>query len=317
MLEVLILISVVLVFGLVILYNGKILAFLAEAGKRSENFFLRFVGVHMQKLGDRTEQSVNLQKGSLRYKFNVYVKDIIANMGMSKDHVTPVGFLTFVGSLSVILSILFGVIVQDFILFIPALIIFFYLILIIFRFVSLTRYEKNEAEIMDTIDLLAMDIKGGVYNAIVRYKDSFHPNIKPHFDEFITNIRRGGYSFRDAMLLLNERLGSNFTDFAQKTIYYEEKADKDMDDIFSAIIEVNRYKRELRYQNNEKFSSLRMEFLISVAIIILYGIFSFFTDPYISNFFRTTFLGKLFLLTDFFIVAVVLSYIASIKAKFL
>ena len=56
------------------------------------------------------------------------------------------------------------------------------------------------------------------------------------------------------MGILNDKLGYNFTDFAQKAVLYEDKADETMEDIFSSIIETNRQRRTLRYINISKSS---------------------------------------------------------------
>lgn len=306
-----------LFFGVVVMYNRKLLQFLGSSGKKTEGIFYKLVGRHLKNLGIRVERRANLKKKTWLYKANIYLKEIIVNMGLAKSDVTPVGLLAFIGSLSFVTAMLFTFWTGSGGLFIPVFCAVFYFTLVVFRFLSLTRYATREAEIMDTEDLIAMDIKGGVYNSIVRYRKSFHPNIRPYFEEFIDDIQNKGYGFRQAMMLLNDKLGPNFTDFAQKAIMYEENSDKEMDGIFSSIIELNRYKRTLRYDSDIKFKKLRAEFLISVIIISLYGLFSMWTDDFLSNFFRNTFFGKFLLIVDVVIVTSVLAYISSIKSKFL
>jgi Flp pilus assembly protein TadB len=317
LLKFILIIAIVLAFGSLVMYNGKILNALGKSRKRSEGIFYKLLGKHMRRWNTRVERSSNLKKGSLKYKINNYLKDIIVNLGMARDNVTPVGLVTFMASIAFSCAFFYVFWSGETALFIPAFCAIFYFVIVLFRFASLTRYEKKEGEIMDTEDLIAMDVKGGVYNAILRYRRSFHPNIKPYFEEFIDNIQNKGYGFREAMLLLNDRLGGNFTDFTQKAIMYEEKADKDMDDIFSAVIEVNRNKRTLRYENNQKFNKLRLEFLISIGVISLYGLFSVWTDPFLANFFKNSLLGKFLLIADVVTVTAVLAYISSIKSKFL
>jgi Flp pilus assembly protein TadB len=190
----------------------------------------------------------------------------------------------------------------------------FYLETTLFKLASVGKYEKREAEIMDAVDLLVSYIKSGVYNAIIRYKDSFHPDIKPYFLEFIDDVQNKGYGFKQAMLLLNDRLGMTFTEFAHKAILYEEKADKTMDDIFSSIIEVNRQRRSLRYINNIEFANLRTQFLVSFAAIIGYAIMSMFIDSWIRSFLFSSG-GIVMIVVDIIIVTVVLNYMAVIKSK--
>jgi hypothetical protein len=299
------------------MYNKKLLEIIGISTKRSEGAFYKLFGKKIARWNLQLERATNIKKGSLAYKVNIYFKDIITNLGMNKDNVTPIGLLAFITSISAAVSMTYVVWSGEYALALPAFGAIFYFVIVVFRFMSLVAYEKKEAEIMDTEDLIAMDIKGGVYNAILRYRKSLHPNMRPYFEEFVDNISHKGYGFRDAMVLLNDKLGKTFTDFAQKAIMYEEKADKDMDDIFSSVVEVNRYKRTLRYENNKKFNQLRLEFLVSILVIGLYGVFSIFSDPFLANFFKNTFLGKILLIVDVVTVTAVLAYISSIKAKFL
>lgn len=263
------------------------------------------------------ERTASIKKGSITHKINVYFKEIITNLDLSKDNVTPIGLLSFIFTLSLSVSILFVVWSGEFFLGVPAFGAVTYFIIVLFRFISLLRFEKKEADIMDSEDLIAMDIKGGVYNAILRYRNSFHPSVKPHFEEFIDNIQNKGYGFREAMTLLNDKLGYTFTNFAQKAIIYEEKADSDMDDIFSSVVETNRFRRTLRHQNNIEFGRLRLEFLVSAGIIAGYALFSVYSDPFLAEFFTNSMFGKLLILIDVVAVTAVLAYIASIKAKLL
>lgn len=315
LLKVLLVIGVVIGFGLFVMYNHKIMTMLGVYRKRSESIFYRVLGKRIKKWNEDIERITSIKKDTLTYRINAYFKEIIVNLDMEKDNVTPIGLITFIVSVSFSFAFIFAVWSGEVLLSIPAFAAIFYFIVVIFRFMSLMAYEKKEAEIMDTEDLLAMDVKGGVYNAILRYRKSFHPNMKPYFEEFIDNIQHKGYSFREAMLVLNDRLGQNFTDFAQKAILYEEKADKDMDDIFSSIVEINRYRRTLRYENNKKFNQLRLEFILSMCVIGGYVIFSMISDPFLANFFKNTLFGKLLLLGDIVIITAVLAYLSSIKAK--
>lgn len=310
-------IGAIILFGLFIMYNSKFLSYFTRSRDVSEGFLSRVLGRRMKRWNVLFERTSTLKKGSWIYKVNMYFKDIIINIGLEKDNVTPLGLIIFISSLSFSSSLAFVFFTGEISLFIPAFLAMFYFIVVVFRFMSLVRYEKKEAEIMDTVDLIAMDVKGGVYNAILRYRNSFHQSLRPFFEEFIDNMQNKGYSFREAMLILNDRLGPNFTDFAQKAILYEEKADEDMADIFTAIVEVNRHKRTLRYQNNQKFSKLRLEFLIAIGVISAYAIFAVTTDPFMAHLFKNSFFGKVLLIIDVVAVTSVLAYISSIKSRFL
>lgn len=315
LIRLLIVIGVLLGFGLLVMYNNRVLTWLESTKRGSNERFYRLVGIRLMRINKRVERVSSINKHSKTYKISNYFKGIIENLDMNKDKVTPTGLLTFISCLSISLALILVILMDAFMLLIPATLAIFYLTVVVFKFMSLVRFEKREAEIMDAVDLLVSDVKGGVQNAITRYKYSFHANIRPYFLEFLDDIKNKGYSFKSAMLNLNEKLGFTFTDFAQKAIMYEEKADRDMDDIFSSLIEVNRFKRQLRDINNKEFNSLRTEFLLSVLVIVGYGLFSINTDAFIAYFFLKSFFGRLLIIIDVVIVAWVLAYITSIKAK--
>jgi hypothetical protein len=317
MVKVLLIVSLVVIFGAIVMYNQKILTFLNSSKSKSGSVFYRLFGRHMLRVNTKFSRASSLKKNSLINKIDLYFKEIISNLGLAKDNVTVVGLLTFIASVSFSLSFVYAIWSGSFFLFFPAFAAMVYFLIVLFRFSALLRYEKREAEIMDTQDLITMDIRNGVYNAIQRYHNSFHPNIKPYFVDFLDDINNKGYSFKDAMIILNEKLGPNFTDFAHKAISYEDKADENMDDIFSTVVEINGFKRQLRYDNNHKFNSLRVEFIVAIVIITLYGLFSFSTDAFLSNFFSNSIGGKVVLIADVVIVTGVLAYISSIKAKFM
>lgn len=308
---------VILFFGFFVLYNRRFLNILGFTVDKTEGVFYRFIGRHVRRMGVNLERSATLKKDGITHRINLFFKDIITNLDMSKDNVTVAGLLTFITSLSFAISLVFVVVSNAYYLFPFIFVSLFYFITVLFRFSSLMRFEKKEADIMDTEDLIAMDVKGGVYNAILRYHKSFHPSMQPYFDEFLDNIQNKGYSFRDAMVILNDKLGQSFTEFAQKAIQYEERGDDEMADIFGAIVEINRYKRTIRYENNLKFNKLRMDFLISAGVIAVYAVFTIFSDYFLANFFLHSQFAKILVIIDLVIVTAVIAYISSIKAKLL
>ena len=317
MIKTLILAGVVLLFGFFIMYNNKFLRIVEKSAEKSGGLLHKLVGKRVIRLNATIDRASMVKKTGIVFRFNKYYDDIIINLGLRRDHVTSGGLLVFILSVSITSSLLISMFLSSVVMFPLLVMAVFYFVTVIFRFISLLKFEKKEAHIMDTEDLIAMDVKGGVYNAIVRYHKSFHPTMQPYFNEFIDNIKQKGYSFSDAMLILNSNLGDTFTEFAQKSIQYESRGDDDMADIFSSIVELNRHKRIIRYNNNIKFANLRFQFLLSSLVIGVYGVFSMFTDGYVAHFFLNTLGGKIVVLADIVLITLVISYLASIKAKLL
>lgn len=317
MVKLLLFIFVIVVFGVCIMYNRLILSKVLASQGRMEKILLRLVGKRLHRVNLQMERTGNVRKKSIFIRVHNYFKEIIVNLDMAKDNVTPVGLVTFIGAISLSVSLAYVFWTGEVMLVVPAFGAVFYFFVVLFRFMSLLRFEKKEAMIMDTEDLISMDINEGVYNAIIRYHKSFHPDIKPYFEEFIDNVQFKGYGFKRSMMMLNDSLGVSFSSFTQKAVMFEQKADKDMADIFSSVVESNRHRRDLRTKNNKRFNELRLQFLMSIALIGAYVLFSIYTDPFMSEFLTNNFVGKMLLIIDLIAVTAVLGYIASIKAKFI
>lgn len=305
----------IIAFGFLALYSNKIVNGLVTSKEFVNKWYYKAFGKTLKSIQTSFSRTAQLNKYSMAYKIYNYFDELIINLDMKKDNVTVTGLLVFILSISVSSGIVLSYLMNSIMLIFPITAAFFYLVVVVLRFLGLMQYEQREAEIMDAVDLLVSDIRGGIYNAILKYQDSFHPNVKPYFLSFIDDIQNKGYSFKQAMGILNDKLGPNFTDFAQKAVLYEAKADETMEDIFSSIIETNRQRRTLRYINNVKFNELRTQFIVSFILIIGYGVFSALFDPFILEFLTQNTVGKCMLIGDIVIVAFVMSYLASIKAK--
>lgn len=303
------------IFAYFALYSNKILLKASDSQLIIAKIYYKIFGNVLRETNIRLSRTANLNKKSTIFKIYNFFDDIIVNLDMKKDNVTVSGLILFMFAVSLATGLVIGFFMDSVMVVITGTFAVFYLVLTMFRMSALLKYEKREAEIMDAVDLLVSDVNGGIYNAIVRYKDSFHPNIRPHFLNFIDDIQNKGYNFRQAMMNLETKLGSNFTDFAQKAILYESKADETLDDIFSSIVEMNRQRRTLRYINNLEFAALRTQFVVSLILIVLYALFSTMMDPFIRHFLANTTTGKLMIIIDIVIIAWVLSYLASIKSK--
>ena len=237
-------------------------------------------------------------------------------LNLKRQGVTPMGYMLFWGFIAVISGTIISVALNlGFIFGILSWGIIFIMMLVLTRVVVSERIERREADVMNAIDLIVPEIGNGVKNAIVMYKDNFAPSVRENFVAFINNIQDRGYSFEDAMLMLSDSLGLVFKDFAQKAIYFEAVGEKEMQDIFTDIVETNRLRRQLRDENNSAFTSLRVNFLLSVAITFGYFIFLMFTDDFSRTFFLQKTVGKLLLIVILIVVFAVLAYITTIKSK--
>lgn len=297
-------------------FNKEVLRFIGFVGIKTSNFIAKYTSNGLRTAEKKFKRKVSLNRQGFLFKVYNWFNEIIINLNLQKSGVTVIGLLLFVAFISLLLTLGVGILLDfNFGLYIAMYIASVILVMVVFRFLSLNNKDKIENEIMDATDLLVSDVKRGIYNAIVVYIPSIHPDIRPYFTEFVDNIMTKGLSFKAAMLVLNDNLGVTFSDFAHKAIMYEEKADNDFDDIFSAILEVNRHKRILRAKNNLAFGQLMTTFIISFLAVAGFALYSTFTEPYIQQFLMHDAFGKFMLIDDMVIFIFVMGYLTSLKAK--
>lgn len=309
----------IIIIGLIayifVRFNAKILGLIAKLVQLMSNIVYKIIGRPLRAANKRLLRTAYLNKGSKVYRVVNYFEQMIVALELQKEGVSVSGLLFFLVATSIIISFVMNIVFQFGLLLPVCTVAVFIIIFILFKILATTKSEQREEHIMDAIDFLVADIHGGVLNAITRYETAIHYSIRPYFTQFIDAIRNQGYSFNEAMLDLNDKLGPVFSDFAYKAILYEEKADEGMEEIFSSIIEKNRNRRILRYNNNLVFKEVRTTFLVCCAVIAVFGLYLTATEPFFTTFFTTTGFGKLLIIIDIIIIAAVLAYISAVKAQ--
>ena len=305
-----------LVFVLFVAFNKQILKFFGKIKLIINNFIVKTFGSKFRHADKKFKRKANIRNRGFANRVYRVFNNIIINLNLQKSGVTVFGLILFMIVTSLALTIVVALVFNfEFGLMIPMFGVALVGVFVVMEFKALGQKEKYEGEIMDAVDLLVSDVKGGIHNAIVRYMQSFHPDIRPYFKEFIENVNTKGLSFKSAMLILNDRLGITFSDFAHKAIIYEEKADAEFDDIFSSILEVNRHKRILRAKNNTAFSQIIMTFLVTFLAVAGYALYIAFTEPYVGNFLSHEIFGKILIIGDFLIFVVIIGYLTLLKSK--
>lgn len=274
------------------------------------------VGVYSTSKEFTYQRYVYQHSSSPISKLYNWVNNQLVALGLKRLGVSVVGYLLFWAFISFFIALGLDLVTQMGFLFFPILyVVTFVCILVMTRVMVSERMEMREADVMNAVDLIVPEIKNGVKNAIVTYKDNFAPSVRDDFQAFITNVQDRGYSFEDAMYILADSLGLVFNDFAQKAIYFEAVGEKEMVDIFSDITETNRLRRQLRDENNNAFTSLKASFVVSTLMTFGYFMFLMFTDDFSRQFFLTQTAGKFLLIVMIIVVFAVLAYISTIKSK--
>jgi hypothetical protein len=146
-------------------------------------------------------------------------------------------------------------------------------------FVMQSKNVKTERleNIMDAEDMICPLARDGVLNAIKKVLDSeesISPNIRPFFQQFVDNCESNGYSFKQAIALLNRQLGPKFDSFTKKAIVFEYNERKGMADVFLDIIDENAVLREINGKKDRIFRKMNREFLIKTAFVVGFFIYA-------------------------------------------
>lgn len=100
------------------------------------------------------------------------------------------------------------------------------------------------------------------------------PNLRPYFQQFIDNCDNNGYSFKQAITLLNRQLGPKFDNFTKKAVVFEYNERKGMADIFLDIVDENAVLREINSKKERIFRKMNRDFMFKTGIIVLFFLYA-------------------------------------------
>jgi len=152
-------------------------------------------------------------------------------------------------------------------------------IVIITAFIMQSKSLKAErvASIMDAEDVICPFAHEGVLVAIKKVLESdehISDNIRPYFVQFVNNCEHNGYSFRQAMEVLNRHLGPKFDNFAKKAIVFEYNERKGMADIFLDVTDDNAILREINRKKDKAFRKMNRDFMLKTLIVALFFLYA-------------------------------------------
>ncbi|TCK90643.1 hypothetical protein EDC19_2412 [Natranaerovirga hydrolytica] len=214
------------------------------------------------------------RKENIFAKYNRLVEGLIFDFNM------PFTLESFTS----IICILFAATVLIIVLFMRSITLSFVISVSIFigiltYFVMQSKALKTEKleDIMDAEDLICPLARDGVLIAIKKVMESdeyISPNIRPYFRQFIDNCENNGYSFKQAILLLNKQLGPKFDNFTKKAIVFEYNERKGMADIFLDIVDENAVLREINSKKERIFRKMNRDFIMKTVIIASFFIYA-------------------------------------------
>lgn len=241
----------------------------------------------------RKKEAIVISKENLISKYNRFVENLIL------DFELPLTLESFTSTLCivfVILVLLVLIFMQNITLSLVIAISVFIGLATLFVMKSQSLKASKMSDIMDAEDILCPLAPEGVMVAIKKATqgDEHIPkSIKPYFIQFVNNCENNGYSFKQAMDVLNRQLGHKFDNFAKKAIIFEYNERKGMADIFMDIVDENAILREVNNKKDKAFRKMNRDFLLKTLIIILFFMYALTIPEFKAAMLETT-LGKLF-----------------------
>lgn len=238
------------------------------------------------------KQKILIEKENIIYRYNHFVDSII------KDFNMPLTLESFTS----LLCILFAITVLIIVTFMKNVTLSIVISVSIFVGIATLFIMKSKAiklerleNIMDAEDLICPLARDGVLVGIKKVMESdeyISPNIRHYFEQFIDNCEHNGYSFKQAMTVLNKQLGSKFDNFAKKAITFEYNERKGMADVFLDIVDENAILREINSRKDHIFRKMNRDFLIKTAMICLFFMYAL-SVPAFKEFMIDHNLGKI------------------------
>lgn len=246
------------------------------------------------KLRFSRENKAQREKDKL-YQYYTFVDDILVSMHLREIGITVEGFTIVCGMIAILISVLCWFVVKS-----------IFMVLIVFGIVYVallaSMYLKSRMGAMErkkylltTIDMLCSNMSDGILKAVQDNIRLIHPSVRPIFQRFIRNVTVLNVSTEDAVIALNNELGSTFDVFCETVILYERDRAPGMDVLFSFIVADNAKEtlRDVKIQRSS--DKVIKDFFASCAILLgvmLYTILSF---DFVGQFYASS-LGQFILI---------------------
>lgn len=264
-------------------------------------FFLEIIDTlaeHLEKYNTKRYVERVKRERIVRQKENIFAKYNRLVEGLIMDFNMPFTLESFTSLLCICFAITVLVVVffmQNITLSVVITIAIFIGFLTYFVMQSKSIKAERLENIMDAEDIICPLARDGVLVAIKKVMESdeyISPNIRPYFQQFIDNCENNGYSFKQAILLLNRQLGPKFDNFTKKAVVFEYNERKGMADIFLDIVDENAVLREINNRKERIFRKMNRDFLMKTAIIVLFFFYALSVDEF-RHFMLHNDIGKL------------------------
>jgi len=241
----------------------------------------------------RKKEAIVVSKENIISKYNRFVENLIIDFELPLTLESFTSTLCVVFVIIVLLALIF---MQNVTLSLVIAISVFIGLATLFVMRSQSLKASKMSDIMDAEDIICPMAHEGVLVAIkkvTRGDEHIPKSIRPYFIQFVNNCENNGYSFKQAMEVLNRQLGHKFDGFAKKAVIFEYNERKGMADIFMDVVDENAILREINYKKDKAFRKMNRDFLLKTLIIVLFFMYALTIPEFKAAMLGST-LGKIF-----------------------
>lgn len=227
------------------------------------------------------------------YKLDVFIKELILDLGLNVIDITSSGFLNFILFLSLGVDVLVWFFSKNLLVFILSVpVSYISIICLIYTFTRNSHYNRI-VRLMEIENMLCVTMSKGIVNSVNLNIDKIPETYRGTFQIFLQEQRAKSTEY--ALKMLNYRLGAQFNDFCNKALILDTVSPQGYASVFSFNIKKNSRQVKLIAIKKAKASGKVLDAIVSSFLLI--GALILFDSLYtfMHSFFATG-LGKIYIL---------------------
>lgn len=285
-------------------------------------YFGRLVGAlsgHSAKTREKNrvalgQMTAKEKKKNKKYRFLSFLSEILLDMGWDGKGITVEGINTLLQAITVFIAGLVWITMNSFLLALVVAPVFYATLVALLFLFSRMNHSRRKQALMDAEDIICANMGQGTVVAIETNIGSFDPFVVPVFKQFLDEVYNRNASVEAALNSLNANCGEIFDNFCDKAKAYERERRPGMENLFQYNINHNAEIRNLDRECAKAFTAMNRNYLLSLAIIAGFVIYTIVTYDGVAHFYSSGF-GR-FLITLYAVAsAIVFIYIQYIQSK--
>ena len=280
---------------------------------------IKFIGkrnARKEILYNRSVEIGKIKTKSRRNKVYRFLNDLIIDLGLKKQGLTPTSFVWALSMFSLMLSIMISsIFLSSTYIAIPLTPLVYAILLCILYTKANIVHDLRITGIIDSENLICNNIKDGVLSSVKQSLDLFPEILRNDYITFVENVELKNYHIKDALLELSNNLGSVSEEFIKKCILFDLEEEHGIAESFQDVIEVNNTKTELRIEMKRKFEELSRQFTICSLMVGVVFLGSLVIYDIIKTFYLTTVFGNVILCLDVVLILSVFGYMTYLRAR--